>query len=112
MATEDKFEKITIDLREFGWGIRDVRVIWPKEHEGGGEQPGPNSVGSDQIVDDSIMEEDLNDSVKDRMTITHDASTGGLRLGGYAKPGNVPSNSENSGGSGGFPDEMEVKEGD
>ena len=88
MRQEDKFEKITIDLREFGWGIRDVRVIWPKDHEGG--TPGPDTVGTEQIVDGAVEEQDLNDSVKDRMTITHDSTTGGLRLGGYAKPGNVP----------------------
>ena len=63
MATEDKFEKITIDLREFGWGIRDVRVIWPKEHEGG-EQPGPNSVGSDQIIDGGVKQEDLDPEIE------------------------------------------------
>jgi len=75
MATEDKFEKITIDLREFGWGIRDVRVIWPKEHEGGGEQPGPNSVGTNEIQDDSIEMEDLNKSVKDKMLTDDDRVT-------------------------------------
>ena len=63
MATEDKFEKITIDLREFGWGIRDVRVIWPKEHEGG-EQPAPNSVGSDQIIDGGVKQEDLDPEIE------------------------------------------------
>ena len=41
MKPEDKFEKIWIDLREFGWGIRQVRVIWPEDHEGG--DPGPDS---------------------------------------------------------------------
>lgn len=74
MATEDKFEKITIDLREFGWGIRDVRVIWPKEHEGG-EQPGPDSVGTDEIQDDSIEMEDLNQKVKDKMLTDDDRVT-------------------------------------
>lgn len=33
MAQEKKFEKITIDLRPFGWGIRDVDVIWPEGHD-------------------------------------------------------------------------------
>ena len=72
---------------------RMVLVFGNKEYEldgGGGGQPGPDSVNSDTIVDGSIQEQDLNDSVKDRMTITHDSTTGGLRIGGYAKPGNVP----------------------
>lgn len=113
MKPEDRFEKIWIDLREFGWGIREVPVIWPEDHEGGDIKPGVpiphDTVDSDSIIDDSIMEEDLNDSVKDRMTITHDSSTGGLRLGGYAQAGNVP---VSTGGSGGFNDEMQEEEGD
>jgi len=59
---------------------------------GGGGQPGPDTVGTEQIIDGAVEEQDLHDDVKDRMTITHDSSTGGLRLGGYAKPGNVPAN--------------------
>ena len=65
MNKEDKFEKITIDLRPFGWGIRDVDVIWPEDHEGG--QPGPDSVGTKEIQNDSVEMEDLNQSVKDKM---------------------------------------------
>lgn len=33
MEKEKRFEKITIDLRPFGWGIRDVDVIWPEGHD-------------------------------------------------------------------------------
>lgn len=64
MDKENKFEKIWIDLREFGWGIRQVRVIWPEEHEGGGGQPGPNSVGSDQIIDGGVKQEDLDPDIE------------------------------------------------
>ena len=60
---------------------------------GGGGVPGPNTVGTEQIIDGAVEEQDLHEDVKDRMTVTHDASTGGLRLGGYAKPGSVPSGS-------------------
>ena len=71
---------------------------------GGGGQPGPDTVGTDQIIDGAVQEQDLNDSVKDRMTVTHDASTGGLRLGGYAKPGNVPAENSQDVGQGGSED--------
>lgn len=54
----------------------------------------PDSVGTEQIIDSSVMEDDLNENVKDRMTITHDSTTGGLRIGGYAKPGEIPADSE------------------
>ena len=74
MDKEEKFEKIRIDLREFGWGIRDVGVIWPEDHEGG-DQPGPDSVGSREIQDDSIEMEDLNQRVKDSMLTGDDRVT-------------------------------------
>lgn len=73
MEQQDKYEKIRIDLRPFGWGIRDVDVIWPKDHEGGA--PGPESVGSEEIRDDSIEMEDLNQSVKDTMVTGDDRVT-------------------------------------
>ena len=49
MATEDKFEKITIDLRPYGWGIRDVGVIWPDDHK----ELGPDTVGTVELKDRS-----------------------------------------------------------
>ena len=86
-----------------------------KEYEfvGGGGVPGPNTVGTEQIIDGAVEEEDLHDDVKGRMTVTHDASTGGLRLGGYAKPGNVPANdTQDDNPGGGFNEEMQEEEGD
>ena len=71
---------------------------------GGGSQPGPNTVGTEQIIDGAVEEEDLHDDVKGRMTITHDSSTGGLRLGGYAQAGNVPANNSHDVGQGGGED--------
>ena len=84
---------------------------------GGGIEPGEqlpdDTVNSNAIIDGAVHEEDLNDSVKDRMTITHDASTGGIRIGGYAKPGNVPANStQDDEPGGGFNDPMLEEEGD
>lgn len=73
MNKEEKFEKITIDLRPFGWGIRDVDVIWPEGHEGG--QPGPDSVGTEEIQNDSVEMEDLNQKVKDKMVTDDDRVT-------------------------------------
>ena len=80
---------------------------------GGGGTPGPDTVGTEQIIDGAVQEQDLNDNVKDRMTVTHDASTGGIRIGGYAKPGNVPANStQDDEPGGGFNDPMLEEEGD
>ena len=74
------------------------------EFVGGGGVPGPNTVGTEQIIDGAVEEEDLHDDVKDRMTITHDSSTNGLRIGGYAKPGEVPANNSQDVGQGGGED--------
>lgn len=83
---------------------------------GGGLTPGvpipADTVDTNAIIDGAVEEQDLNDSVKDRMTVTHDASTGGLRIGGYAKSGDIPADGSLSGGSGGFNDPMNVEEGD
>ena len=73
MNKKDRFEKIWIDLREFGWGIRQVPVVWPEDHEGG--QPGPDSVGTREIRDDSVQMEDLNRGVKDAMLTDNDRVT-------------------------------------
>ena len=62
-----------------------------KEYEFVGDgQPGPDSVGTEEIKNGAVEEQDLHDDVKERMTITHDSTSGGLRIGGYAKPGDVP----------------------
>ena len=74
MKKEDKYEQIRVDLRPFGWGIRDVDVIWPEDHEGG-SQPGPDSVGSEEIADGSIQMVDLGDDVKDEMVTGEDRVT-------------------------------------
>ena len=78
---------------------------------GGGGQPGPNTVGTEQIIDGAVEEQDLNNTVKDRMTITHDASTGGLRLGGYAQSGDVPADNAKDVGQGGGEDSDEDETG-
>lgn len=65
---------------------------------GGGVEPGvplpDDTVNSNAIIDGAVNEDDLNDNVKERMTITHDSTTGGLRIGGYAKPGEIPADNE------------------
>jgi len=39
---------------------------------GGGSQPGPNTVGTEQIIDGAVEMEDLNDSVKSKIQKTYD----------------------------------------
>ena len=61
-------------------GYRNGQLIYPisvldhKEKGGGGGscQPGPNTVGTEEIIDNSVIMDDLNDSVKDRIQKTYD----------------------------------------
>jgi len=52
---------------------------------GGGGQPGPDTVGTDEIIDGSVQEEDLSDEVKDKMTQTYSSENRTLYING-AKP--------------------------
>ena len=78
MSKEDRFESIWVDLTEFGWGVRKVPVVWPEDH---GEL-GPDSVGSDEIIDGSIQSQDMSESVRDRLTPRYDEQGEGIKLGG------------------------------
>ena len=63
-------------------GYRNGQLIYPisvvdhkKESGGGGGggcQPGPNTVGTEQIIDNSVIMDDLNDSVKAKIQKTYD----------------------------------------
>ena len=60
-------------------GYRNGHLIYPisiLDHKpkggGGGMQPGPNTVGTDEIIDNSIEMVDLNDSVKNKIQKTYD----------------------------------------
>jgi hypothetical protein len=90
-------EEKTVNKLILNWGGNDYVI----SGGGGGGVPGPNTVGTEQIIDGAVEEQDLNDHVKSRMTVTHDSSSGGLRIGGYAKPGEIPADNEPVGQGGG-----------
>ena len=75
------------------------------EMTAGGGQPGHDSVGTEEIKDGSVEMEDLNADVKNKMTNRYDAQGEGIVLGGIVAD-------TQSGGQGGFPNEMEEEEGD
>ena len=52
---------------------------------GGGGQPGPDTVGTEQIIDGSVETEDLNKDVIDRMTHSYDAEGEGIKIGGFVQ---------------------------
>lgn len=53
------------------------------EIAGEGGVPGPNTVGTEQIIDGAVMDEDLNQEVIDRMTHSYDAQNEGIKIGGF-----------------------------
>jgi hypothetical protein len=55
--------------------------IIPMVESGGGSQPGPNTVGTEQIQDGSVETEDLSDDVQKKMTNTYSATDRRLTLG-------------------------------
>ena len=53
---------------------------------GGGSGPlGPDTVGTDQIIDGSVETEDLNKDVIDKMTHSYDAEGEGIKIGGFVQ---------------------------
>ena len=52
------------------------------EMTAGGGQPGPDSVGTEEIKDGAVEMEDLNADVKDKMTHHYDQQGEGIVLGG------------------------------
>ena len=58
-----------------------------KEYEfvGGGGVPGPNTVGTEQIIDGAVETEDLNQDVIDRMTHSYDSENEGIKIGGFVQ---------------------------
>ena len=68
-------------------GYRNGRLIYPisiLDHKpsegGGGGELGPNTVGTEQIIDNSIIMADLNDSVKSKIQKTYDISDESLSM--------------------------------
>ena len=69
-------------------GYRNGHLIYPisiLDHKaqsggGGGMQPGPNTVGTEQIIDNSVIMDDLNDSVKNKIQKTYDISDESLAM--------------------------------
>ena len=52
---------------------------------GGGGQPGPNTVGMEQIIDGAVEPEDLNEDVIERMTHSYDSENEGIKIGGFVQ---------------------------
>ena len=63
------YEQIRVDLRPYGWGIRDVDVIPPDT------ELGPDSVGSKEIKDEGVQMQDLSQEVQTKLNNAVDQQT-------------------------------------
>ena len=59
MAETQKINKLIIETGG---------VEYELDGGGGGGQPGPNTVGTEQIIDGAVQMEDLNDDLKDKIS--------------------------------------------
>ena len=59
MADTQTFTKLIIEIDG---------VDYEMDAGGGGGQPGPNTVGTEQIIDGAVQMEDLNDDLKDKIS--------------------------------------------
>ena len=67
--------------------------------------PGPETVGTDQLIDNSVMEEDLNSSVREKIQKTYHQNDESLHM-------DYDVANYNSGGSGEYNDPVTIEEGD
>lgn len=80
-------------MNEERTGYRNGQLIYPitvldtkPQSGGGGMQPGPNTVGTEEIIDGSVKLEDLNGEVINRMTEVYDPTTGTIYANGARPP--------------------------
>ena len=76
MADTQTFTKLIIEIDG---------VDYEMDAGGGGGQPGPNTVGTEQIIDGAVETEDLNHDVIARMTHSYDADGEGIKIGGFVQ---------------------------
>ena len=96
---------LLVDLRPFGFGIREVTVL-----AGYGCQPGPDSVGTDEIQNGGVHHEDLGEDVEaGNSDIDNIFDQNG---GDAGQGGGGDTDDEEEGPEGEVPGEMTVEEGD
>ena len=72
-------EDVGITSIEEGQILKYSNGTWKNEDDDSGV-PGPDTVGTEQIIDNSVKLEDLNDSVKNKIQKTYDISDESLSM--------------------------------
>lgn len=74
-----ELEDVSFDTITEGQILKYNGSIWENEDDDSGT-PGPDTVGTEQIIDNSVEMEDLNDRVKDKIQKTYDISDESLAM--------------------------------
>ena len=72
-------EDVNVQSLTEGQILKFNGTIWENENDDSGT-PGPDTVGTEQIIDNSVEMEDLNDRVKDKIQKTYDISDESLNM--------------------------------
>jgi len=72
-------EDVSLSSVEEGQILKYKNSIWENGNDDSGT-PGPDTVGTEQIIDNSVELEDLNDRVKNKIQKTYDISDGSLSM--------------------------------
>jgi hypothetical protein len=72
-------EDVNVQSLTEGQILKFNGTIWENEDDDSGT-PGPDTVGTEQIIDNSVEMEDLNDSVKNKIQKTYDISDESLSM--------------------------------
>ena len=72
-------EDVTLTSLTDGQILKFRGTVWENEDDDT-STPGPDTVGTEQIIDNSVEMEDLNDSVKGKIQKTYDISDESLNM--------------------------------
>ena len=96
-------EDVALDTLTDGQVLKYNGATW--ENGNDDVNPGPDSVGTEQIIDNSVIMDDLNDSVKEKIQKTYHQNDESLHM-------DYDIANANSGGFGEFNNPVEIEEGD
>lgn len=102
----EDLEDVSLNTLSNGQILKYDGSIWENQDDNSGT-PGPDTVGTEQIIDDSVMEEDLNPTVRDKIQKIYHQNEESLHM-DY----DIASiNSLNNGGSREFNEPIKIEEG-
>jgi hypothetical protein len=100
-------EDVSLDGIEVGQILKYNGAIWENEDDDSGT-PGPGTIGTEQIIDNSVEMQDLHDDVRNKIQKFYDRDDETF----YMDFEEQDINNSNSGSQGEYSNEIEVEEGE